>query len=176
MKAKLYNQDLKKQYRDNQDPIFHIGESWKVAEGDGWVAVLATRGEVRATYKGERLSVDSLIQILDTDDKLTDAENCGDLEFGMNNWYELEFYTDLAEREYLDLLSDDCVCYDFVEANYVLKSYLKDPAFEIDLGEAIRRAGENILNYLKDKEKVCDLDKEERLLIESVKNTLDKWD
>lgn len=175
MRVKLYNQDLKEQYRGRQDPIFHIGESWKVAEGDGWVAVLATRGEVRATYKGERLSVDSLIQILDTDDKLTDAETNGDLEFGMNNWYELEFYADLAEREYLDLLSDDCVCYDFIEANYVLKSYLKDPAFEIDLGEAIRRVGENTLNYLKDKEAVSDLDKEERLLAESIRKTLDKW-
>ena len=176
MKAKLYNQDLKKQYRGKQDPIFHIGESWKVAEGDGWVAVLATRGEVRATYKGERLSVDSLIQILDTDDKLTDAETNGDLEFGMNNWYELEFYTDLAEREYLDLLSDDCVCYDFIEANYVLKSYLKDPELQADLEKEIRRVGENTLNYLKDKEAVSDLDKEERLLAESIRKTLDKWD
>ena len=175
MKAKLYNQDLKEQYRDNQDPIFHIGESWKVAEGDGWVAVLATRGEVRATYKGERISVEDLIQILDTDQKLSEAEANGDLELGMNNWYELEFFADLAEREYLDLVSDDCVCYDFVEAKHVLEAYLEDPAFEIDLGEEIRRAGESALKYLKDKEKVCDLDKEERLLIESVENTLDKW-
>lgn len=175
MKTKLYNQDLKEQFKDNQDPIFHVGESWKVAEGDGWVAVLATRGEVRATYKGERIFVEDLVQILDTDQKLNDAETNGDLELGMNNWYELEFYTDLAEREYLDLLSDDCVCYDFVEVKHVLEAYLEDPAFEIDLEEAIRRAGENTLKYLKDKEKVCDLDKEERLLIESVKNTLDKW-
>ena len=175
MKAKLYNQDLEKQYKDNQDPIFHIGESWKVAEGDGWVAVLETQGEVRATYKGERIFVEDLIQILDTDQKLNDAEANGDLELGMNNWYELEFFADLAEREYLDLVSDDCVCFDFVEAKHVLEAYLEDPAFEIDLEEAIRRVGENTLNYLKDKEKVCDLDKEERLLIESVKNTLDKW-
>jgi len=53
---------------------------------------------------------------------------------------------------------------------------LEDPELQADLEKEIRRVGENTLKYLKDKSAVCDLDKEERLLEESIRKTLDKWD
>ena len=38
MKYELTGKDLPKLYKGNQDPTFHVDESWELAKGDGWVA------------------------------------------------------------------------------------------------------------------------------------------
>lgn len=134
MKYILTGGDLPELYKDTQDPTFHQDESWELAKGDGWVARLATHGEIRVYEKGERIKVSDLIDKYDTDEKLHKAEQDGTIEFDNNNWYEVAFYKDTDDMaEYLDIMSDDCVCYDFDEALHIFNDYMADEGFCADL-------------------------------------------
>lgn len=139
MKYDFVGKDLPRLYKNQQDPLFHYGESWELAEGDGWVARIEACGEIRVYDKdGDRIDVRDLIDKYDTDEKLSRAIRTEEISLGNNNWYEVEFF---AERDggldYLDIVADDCVCFSFDEAIEVFKNYIEDKDFIEDLRKEI---------------------------------------
>lgn len=121
------------EYKDRQEPLLHFGESWLLAEGDGWVARIETCGEVRAYKNGERIGAYDLSMEYATDKDLYRAEQAGELDIENNNWYEVQFF---AETEhglfYLDLTSD-LVAYSFDECLGQFKELMSDEKWCADL-------------------------------------------
>ena len=145
MKYELTGKDLPELYKDNQDPIFHIDESWELAKGDGWEARIEACGEIYIVDKdGNWVDVDDVIAKYDTDEKLNKAFERGELSYINNNWYEVEFFADINDSlEYLDLMADDCVVFDFNEAIKVFKDYMADETFKEDLAKEVAKIREN---------------------------------
>lgn len=139
VKYKLVGGDLPELYKNQQDPLFHFGESWEVAEGDGWVARIESCGEIRAYKNGDRIKASDIPFEYDTDDDLCKAEESGELTVENNNWYELQFF---AETEhglfYLDLTSD-LVAYSFDECLDQFKNLITDKAWCKDLASEVKR-------------------------------------
>lgn len=139
VKYKFVGGDLPELYKNKQDPLFHDGESWELAEGDGWVCRIEACGEVRLYKNGERLKVSDLPFEYETDDDLCKAESNGELEVSNNNWYEVQFF---AETEhglfYLDLTSD-LVAYDFDECITQFKKLIHDKAWCKDLASEVAK-------------------------------------
>jgi len=157
MDYELTGKDLPELYKDNQDPTFHVDESWELAKGDGWEARIEACGEIKIIDKdGNWVSVDDVIAKYDTDEKLNKALERGEISYDNNNWYEVEFFADINDRlEYLDLMADDCVVFDFNEAIKVFKDYMADETFKEDLTREVAKIREdNQLTFDVEKEYV----------------------
>lgn len=140
MKYTMLGQNLPELYKNHQDPIFHIDEGYDLAKGEGWIARVSACGEISPTYKGEWIDPLDLIEILDDDKKLSEAEDKGDLIFNMNNWFEVEFFTTVGDQmNYVDLMADDTVCFSFTEALQVFNNYINDPQFQRDLAKWVEQ-------------------------------------
>lgn len=127
-----------KQYEKAQDPLLHYEDAWNIAYGDGWYARVVSRGEIRAYKDGERIRGDEIVDHYPTDDKLHEAEESGELIIENNNWYEVEFFADLENgTEYLDLLSDNCVCFSFDEAWEIFYDYINSDSWCEELMKAV---------------------------------------
>ena len=146
MEYELVGKDLPKLYKDNQEPLLHYGESFELARGKGWVASVASRGEIRAYIKGERVCSHELPDYYQTDKALYEAEKKGELEVENNNWFEVEFYKVEIGKDgqehytYLDIVADDCVVYSFDEALHMFDDYINDKGFQEELKKAVREA------------------------------------
>lgn len=142
MEYEILGGDLPQKYKGHQDPIFHIDERFELAKGDGWIAELVVRGEVSIHKNGEWIDVEDVITEYDTDDKLNAALDSGELEYQLNNWYEIEFWKENRKKisyDYMDLVSDDCVVFSFEEALEVLENYLNDEQFQRELKEEVMK-------------------------------------
>ena len=54
-------------------------------------------------------------------------------------WYEVEFFAVCKNGlQYLDLMSDDCVCYSFDEALHIFNDYMSDKFFCEDLKKYVK--------------------------------------
>ena len=129
-----------KQYEKAQEPLLHYGDSWNLAYGDGWYCKVSSRGEIRAYRNGDRIRGDEIADYYPTDEALHKAEKSGELVVENNNWYEVEFYADLENgTEYLDILSDDCVCFSFDEALEIFYDYMNSDSWCEELVGAIEK-------------------------------------
>lgn len=139
MKYKFVGKDLPKEYENRQEPMLHFGESWLLAEGEGWVARIETCGEIRAYKDGSRISAYDLGIEYKTDEELNRAEKSKELEIMNNNWYELQFF---AETEhglfYLDLTSD-LVAYSFDECIEQFGNLMADERWCADLVAEVKK-------------------------------------
>ena len=142
LEYKMIGEDLPELYKNKQDPLLHYGESWILAEGEGWVAMIRSCGEVRTYIKSERVGACELPDYYETDEALAEAERKGELDIANNNWYEVEFYRQDEDDRliYLDLVADDCVCYSFDEALEVFKSYVEDDKWCDELMKYVKEA------------------------------------
>ena len=137
-----YNDEM---FGDTQDPCLNVGRSVLLANGEGWQARVATRGELRARWTdprtGEEISNYKIFERYLTDDKkIRDEQEAGRLVFDNNNWLELEIYkTGDPDQtpEYLDLLSDDCVCYSYSEAYDRFMEYVDSPNWVAELKDLL---------------------------------------
>lgn len=139
LKYKLIGKDLPKVYKEQQDPLFHFGESWELAEGDGWVARIEVCGEVRLYKNGERLKASDLPFEYETDEELNKAEESGELDIVNNNWYELQFFAETEHGlSYLDLTSD-LVAYSFDECLEQFDNLIADEKWCADLVKEVNK-------------------------------------
>lgn len=139
MKYEFTGKDLPELYKGCEDPTFHEGESWELAVGDGWVARVASCGELSMSLNGEWADTKDIIAIYDTDEKLSEAVKQGIVDYRLNNWYEVEFFAVCKDGlQYLDLMSDDCVCYSFDEALHIFNDYMSDKSFCEDLKKYVK--------------------------------------
>ena len=142
MKYNMTGASLPMLYATQQDPTFHIDESWELAEGeingDKFRVILYTCGEVSIHENNEWVDVKDVIEKYDTDEKLHKALDAGILDFQLNNWYEPQvFYeNETGGAEYLEL-TPDLVVFSFDEAIETTKEMLDDENFAKDLAKEI---------------------------------------
>lgn len=134
-------------FSDEQDPCLNYKRVVKLATGEGWHCLVASRGEMRAKWTnpetGEEIWNEEIFDKHLKNDRLVQLEQeAGRLVFDNNNWFEIEFYkTGDPDQtpEYLDLLADDCVCYSYNEAYDRFIDYVEDEQFIKELTEEINK-------------------------------------
>lgn len=113
-------------YQGRQDPLLHFRESEVVAEGEGWVALVESCGEIRAYKNGDRVYADDLADEYVDDEALDKAIESGELEVANNNWYELQFFAETEDgTTYLDI-TPDLVAFSLDEALEQFKRLISD--------------------------------------------------
>lgn len=140
MEYELLNTNLAERFKNRQDPIFHIGESWTLAKGENWVLRLYACGDVACRENGEYIDVEDVIEKYDTDEKLRKALDDNVLEFTLNNWYEPQFFYegDDGRNQYLELTADEVV-FTFDEALTWASEWLQDDEFQGELLGEVER-------------------------------------
>ena len=138
-------------FGEQTDALFHLGDSYPLAHGelDGtkWECRLANCGEQKINVKGERIHPAEIGQYYDTDTKLWDAIDDGDVELLNNSWWEVEFYrVDDDSNWYLDLfapLDDTCIVDNPTDALRYVEFLLQDEPFIKDFRAALKGETEN---------------------------------
>lgn len=133
-------------FSERTDALFHLGESYPLAHGelDGtrWECRLANCGEQKINVKGERIHPAEIDQYYDTDTKLWDAIDDGEVELLNNSWWEVEFYrVDDDSNWYLDLfppLDDACIVDNPTDALRYVEFLLQDEPFIKDFRAALK--------------------------------------
>lgn len=132
-------------FSEQTDALFHLGESYDLAHGelDGtrWECRLANCGEQRLYNKEGNLIPNDEIGILyNTDTKLWDAIDDGEVELANNSWWEVEFYrVDNDSHWYLDLFIDNSEVIDSpTDAIRYVEFLLQDEPFIKDFKAALK--------------------------------------
>lgn len=133
-------------FGEQTDALFHLGESYSLAHGelDGtrWECRLANCGEQKINVKDERIHPAEIDQYYDTDTKLWDAIDDGEVELLDNSWWEVEFYrVDDDSNWYLDLfppLDDACIVDNPTDALRYVEFLLQDEPFIKDFRAALK--------------------------------------
>lgn len=148
MKYDLLNTNLAERFKNRQDPIFHIGESWTLAKGENWVLRLYACGDVACRENGEYVDIEDVIEKYDTDEKLHKAIDDNVLEFYLNNWYEPQFFYegDNGRNQYLELTAEEVV-FTFDEALTWASEWLQDDEFQGELTKEIERLKNRTLTF-----------------------------
>lgn len=139
VKYKLIGGDLPEQYKNRQDPLFHFGESWELAEGDGWVARIESCGEIRVYKNGDRIKASDIPFEYDTDEELNEAERSGELEIENNNWYEVQFFGETEHGLFYLDLTPDLVAYSFDECLGQFEELMPDEKWCADLENEVKK-------------------------------------
>lgn len=121
------------------DAMFYLGDSYTLAEGDGWECRLSNCGEQRLYKNGERVPSDELNLLYDTDDQLNKAINSGELEVDNHSWWELEFFKVVDNHLYfVDMgLFTDSVVDTPKEGIQLFKEFMKSKGFVNDFKKAL---------------------------------------
>lgn len=126
-----------KDFGERQDPMFHLGESYELATGNGWECRLSNCGEQRMSVEqgGYLIFDDEVLEIYDTDKKLCDAIDDGTINLVNNSWWELEFFKVSDKgRDFIDMgLFTDSVVDTPGDAIELFKYYMDDKQFVKDL-------------------------------------------
>ena len=140
LKYKLIGGNLPELFAGRQEPLLHYDGCWFLAEGEGWLARIVSRGEVRAYLKGERVRACEIPDYYATDKELEQAEKSGEFVVENNNWYEVEVLADRGDDgyKYLDIMSDDTVCFSFDEAIQIFNDYVNDEKWCEELMKAVK--------------------------------------
>ena len=129
-------------FGEQTDALFHLGDSYPLAHGDGWECRLSNCGEQKINVKGERIHPAEIDQYYDTDEKLWKAIDKDEVELINNSWWELEFFkVDEDSNWYLDLfcaLDDTCIVDNPTDAIETFKALMDDKEFIKDFKLALK--------------------------------------
>ena len=130
-----------KDFGKQQDAMFHLGESYVLAEGEGWQCRLENCGIQRIMTKDGLYRDEDVLEIYNTDKKLNKAINKGDIVIFNNSWWEVNFFKEVEnELKFLDLYFFlDTVVFTVGEGIKLYKDLIKSEQFWKDLEEEMNR-------------------------------------